>query len=105
MTFRRVLLTVATAAAPAGVPDRAQDHIAHAGADHEQHEVEHPKEDREIGGPPRNVLRKGAVDRFAVQHLLSPYLFSASLSIFPGRNRTTLEAAMVMTSPVRGLRP
>ena len=35
MTFRRVLLTVATAAAPAGVPDRAQDHIAHAGADHE----------------------------------------------------------------------
>ena len=40
MTFRRVLLTVATAAAPAGVPDRAQDHIAHAGADHEQHEVE-----------------------------------------------------------------
>ena len=59
MTFRRVLLTVATAAAPAGVPDRAQNHIAHAGADHEQHEVEHPKEDREIGGPPRNVLRKG----------------------------------------------
>ncbi len=45
MTLRRVLLTVATAAAPAGVPDRAQDHIAHAGADHEQHEVEHPKED------------------------------------------------------------
>ena len=98
MTFRRVLLTVAAAAAPAGLPDRAQDHIAHAGADHEQHEVEHPEEDREIGGPPRNVLRKGAVD-------LSPYLFSASLSIFPGRNRTTLEAAMVMTSPVRGLRP
>ena len=37
MTFRRVLLTVATAAAPAGVPDRAQDHIAHAGADHDHY--------------------------------------------------------------------
>ena len=64
MTFRRVLLAVAAAAAPAGLPDRTQDHIAHAGADHEQHEVEHPEEDREIGGTTTECPEEGGCGSF-----------------------------------------
>src|SRR5689334_19109541 len=81
------------------------DHISHAEANDDQHKIKDAEKDGMVGSPPRQVLRKRTVDGFTVNHDASKGYFTESLSSFPGRNLTTLLAGILISWPVRGLRP